>query len=1045
MSGHGALHPKGRQAALHHVQSRDLESLPEDDAAQDSGKTLLTILTELRSLSADVKALMVNISSNAITAETVFSANHHGISPDDDEEAKFQSKGSHRPPEPHVISRIVDSKGLHRSNNEAVVDTAASLITHQQTESHPDGKARRPTINRMKTIMQDQSISNRLALVRKANMGSDVHMHTDSANPGIHLRRRRWRTCEWIVKPTSVQRLIFDLINLVVVAYDLVTTPVAMAFDDVVGNVYFLIGQWLTLFFWTASLVMNFRAGYYTKYGDVELRPRAVARKYFRSWLVPDLVTLAVDWLDVVMYILDAGENNVFFGARLLRLPKVARLLRIIRVLRMARFTDVLIRVSEQCLSSSVRSVIETLGFLFVLVWANHCLACAWVSLGWYGVTDTGIRWIDTLGEDHISDFYLYSSALHWAMSQMTPGSMQVNAVNSGERWFTVFCLVLGLLFTGSIISSLSSKMTQLRMANQEKYQKLITMRKFLREKNISTETALSVQKQVLTRLTEPKPLGMADVPAVNMLSQSLRMRLQEEICKPPLLRYLFFRLAHQLDKTILRTLCAKGIEINFVTARDMLFNVDGEARSAWVLLHGCMTYRYASSSPVADWELAEDGTGTALSFQAGEEDSELEVLPGRFIAEPALWVKWHHRGNMEAQQTSEVLELIAHDIMKAIHRHYVVSVMAEEYRNCFCARLAFRSHGMDDPNDVFVPMATYHDIVHSMTLESRTLVGLAALEAVKQSSYAALEAVKQTSLYFGIGAKDTAKLEAEIRAGRKVLITTTDDAGNEQVECVASDVVFKLVEESEGKLLVQLGTVHDGGTVVAGCRLPSVVVEAGETSERAMSLMLASHYHSLEGLFRTGAVEQRTEVRESEFSDIRTRWLHTTFNAKLSAAEARQLPVTELQLKLEVQRMNSPDSGREFSMYMSAQSAPTSSNSPGLLSPARGSGAGRMTRSRSFNVIQGFQALSTGLNSAGDKKDSGSSVVGSALQVPPGFEDIQPFMLPSKDKPVPILAFLNEADLEKHSSPQGEASLKTFLQALNVNIDLPSQVVWSM
>lgn len=49
----------------------------------------------------------------------------------------------------------------------------------------------------------------------------------------------------------------------------------------------------------------------------------------------------------------------------------------------------------------------------------------------------------------------------------MTPGSMQVVPVNTVERAFNVLCLMMGVIFFGSLISTLSSKMLHYRMTRR--------------------------------------------------------------------------------------------------------------------------------------------------------------------------------------------------------------------------------------------------------------------------------------------------------------------------------------------------------------------------------------------------------------------------------------------------------------------------------------------------------------------------------------------------------------------------------------------------
>eukprot|EP00971_Amphidinium_carterae_P238323 4731191-Amphidinium_carterae.1 len=44
----------------------------------------------------------------------------------------------------------------------------------------------------------------------------------------------------------------------------------------------------------------------------------------------------------------------------------------------------------------------------------------------------------------------------------MSPGSMQVHALNTNERFFTIFCVILGILCSGSIAPTLVYQLSKL-------------------------------------------------------------------------------------------------------------------------------------------------------------------------------------------------------------------------------------------------------------------------------------------------------------------------------------------------------------------------------------------------------------------------------------------------------------------------------------------------------------------------------------------------------------------------------------------------------
>merc|ERR1711976_256751 len=92
--------------------------------------------------------------------------------------------------------------------------------------------------------------------------------------------------------------------------------------------------------------------------------------------------------------------------------------------------------------------------------------------------------WVSHLRTNHEDDqvesnvLYLYTTALHWALTQYTPASMEVTPRNWAERIYAIFVLLFGLLVFSSTISRITTSMSRLQdmkakdFENMEKIQK---------------------------------------------------------------------------------------------------------------------------------------------------------------------------------------------------------------------------------------------------------------------------------------------------------------------------------------------------------------------------------------------------------------------------------------------------------------------------------------------------------------------------------------------------------------------------------------------
>lgn len=190
------------------------------------------------------------------------------------------------------------------------------------------------------------------------------------------------------LEPTSAIRLLMDASSLVVLFYELISTPYIVAF--------FLLDFIL---------------------------------------IVIDMVTILLNSLG------DGGFGNAIKFLRFLktaRLLKTVRVLRLVRVLRIASVSTAWSRISNQYPMIHNSSIVfDVIKILIVILWLNHSVACVWYGLGRMDYTDTGYHWIDLLVTPQSENMYRnedfkyqYLTSFHF---------VQLNAI-----WHSFACLPAG-------------------------------------------------------------------------------------------------------------------------------------------------------------------------------------------------------------------------------------------------------------------------------------------------------------------------------------------------------------------------------------------------------------------------------------------------------------------------------------------------------------------------------------------------------------------------------------------------------------------------
>merc|ERR1719410_1542173 len=97
---------------------------------------------------------------------------------------------------------------------------------------------------------------------------------------------------------------------------------------------------------------------------------------------------------------------------------------------------------------------------------------------------------------------FQYLTALHWAFTQMTPGSMSVVPQNSIERAWNILCLILGLFVSALLISQLSAKMVRVQTVNSIQLQQMDTLGRFLVEHDVPRSIAQRIRHQVFLKVS---------------------------------------------------------------------------------------------------------------------------------------------------------------------------------------------------------------------------------------------------------------------------------------------------------------------------------------------------------------------------------------------------------------------------------------------------------------------------------------------------------------------------------------------------------------
>mmetsp|Transcript_31838 Transcript_31838/g.74391 ORF Transcript_31838/g.74391 Transcript_31838/m.74391 type:complete len:915 (-) Transcript_31838:94-2838(-) len=452
----------------------------------------------------------------------------------------------------------------------------------------------------------------------------------------------------FIMRPSCRKRTLWDILGLIVLLYDMCVIPLR-AFKLGALETIFVTTDRITTCFWTVDIIQNFFVGFHSK-SVIEMRPAKIARRYLRGWFPIDLLIVVLDWSVIVF---QAGSS----GIGVLRILKAGRLIRVarcLRVIRVARLAKVFSNFSKFLfITETSRIALEIFLMLAFIALVSHFVACGWYAVGTFSIQEhnSSHTWVGAARQLHIINTgsepdtgYYYATSLHWALTQFTPASMEVVAVSTMERVYTIMVLLFGLITFSVLVSSITASMTRLRSIHADEVRKVKDVQRYIRENHVSLELGALIFNFVREqRKQRRRRLHEEDVDYLAQLPEIRKRELHVEVFAGTLLRHALFSRAESQDQLWIVEVCHTAFTEQHIPQDQRLFTQDDEGKCMWHLSFGRLSY-YGRQSLAACRQVLE---------------------PRAFVAEVVLWSPWRFWGRMIASEATDVLCLN----VKAFHR----------------------------------------------------------------------------------------------------------------------------------------------------------------------------------------------------------------------------------------------------------------------------------------------------------------------------------------------------------------------------------------
>lgn len=494
-----------------------------------------------------------------------------------------------------------------------------------------------------------------------------------------------------VVRPSSPSRMCWDLFSILCMFYDVLMIP--MQVFPFPSTVVTRVLDFCTVVFWTLDIPFTFLSGFQSQ-GILEMRPRKIAKSYFKTLFFVDLVIVAVDWFILLNSVEDSFVGSgVLDVGRLFKWTRILRLLGLLRAIRLMKLLNVLLRVADSIavyFSEGVVIVVNVLNAMLFIMVACHFFACGWYFVG---TLDSAVArdslegsWVKALEHSIGGDpslGYRYLTALHWALTQFTPASMEVVPRNAFERIFAICTVLIALVVFSSFISSITGSMARMRMLSIDSHRLIHNVRRFILEHRLTLDTGTRIQNFVRRNHEYLRRRQETDFSILQQLPEKLRQDLRQEIFLPVLGTHpLFWHHCEYFQDESLVNICDQAMMERFVLESERLFTCDQQAKHAYFFSSGDCWYTHGYTAPDM------------------EEEREHEHLEkGTMVAEPVLWVQWHHRGAMVSRGPYWCFALDVEVYHKVLTHAPVFKYIAMYARQFVMQRL--RDKGEDELSDL--------------------------------------------------------------------------------------------------------------------------------------------------------------------------------------------------------------------------------------------------------------------------------------------------------------------------------------------------------
>jgi hypothetical protein len=265
-----------------------------------------------------------------------------------------------------------------------------------------------------------------------------------------------------------------------------------------------------------------------------------------------------------------------------------------------------------------------------------HMTGCIWWGVGTRSQVEP--TWVRKFNYEEQPVDAQYFVSLHWAIAQFTGGMDEVSPAAAVERFYAVVVWTLAFFVAATVISIITSHLTQDHIIKGSRSRQISTLKKYLRQHGISSNLSMRMQRSANHALSADLTEDVVEL--LPVVSEPLRIEMHFVLYSQVIRMHPFFASFIDDAPHVMRRVCHFAMANLMFSAGDTIFS-RGETPQQpkmYFVIAGNLEYQSALS---------------------GSEGSET-ICDGESAAEPVLWTRWTHQGSLTALVDSKLATLDA-------------------------------------------------------------------------------------------------------------------------------------------------------------------------------------------------------------------------------------------------------------------------------------------------------------------------------------------------------------------------------------------------